>query len=152
MNHQTDQLFHYVACGLSNVWLKGGVSERDTAKGAVFHVEQVKELHNVIGLSLVNKTSMLSPDEFRFLRTEMNFSRKNLGEALGVSWETIKKWESGDNALPKMADAWLRQLYLSHKENREMRDLIMHINALEKDELNLCLNKTSQGWSDSRCA
>lgn len=150
--NNNENLFHYVACGLSNVWLNGGVSTRDTPNGSVFHVTKVKELHNAIGLNLVNKKGLLNPDEFRFLRTEMNFSRKNLGEILDVSQETIKKWESGENPIQKTSEAWLRHLYLKQLQHDDVRDLITEINTQEKQELKICLAMTSQGWKGEECS
>ncbi|MEM1403346.1 MAG: hypothetical protein AAGG55_08450 [Pseudomonadota bacterium] len=64
-----DNLFHYQACGLPKVWLADGVDKRQTPRGPVFHIDHVKDLHRVIRLILVKQTGVLSPDEFRFLRT-----------------------------------------------------------------------------------
>lgn len=144
----TEKLFHYQACGLPNIFLNGGVTVRNTSKGEVFHIEQIKVLHLVIGQILVKKPGSLCPDEFRFLRSEMNFSRKSLGEVLDVSQETIKKWEAGDNPIQKTADACLRGLYLEHSNESAVGDLVSRINQAEKREIQLKLNKTSQGWSN----
>lgn len=144
----TASKFHYVACGLPNVWLQGGVAQRETSDGAVFHIEQIRELHEAIGMALVQKASLLTPDEFRYLRAETGLSRRNLGQILGVSPETIKKWESGENTIPKASDAWLRNLYLLHIHHEEVRDLITRINQGERQELDICLSKTEFGWKD----
>lgn len=142
----TENLFHYVACGLPNVWLSNGFSERETPEGKAFHIEQVKDLHQAIGLSLVKKVGRLTSDEFRFLRTEMCFSRKSLGELLDISPETIKKWELKENNIQKTADACLRDLYLNHIHNDTVKTLISEINHEEREETKIFLSKTSQGW------
>ena len=147
-----DERFHYVACGLSNVWLVNGVTKRATQEGGSFHIDQINELHKAIGMSLIEQASPLRPDEFRFLRTEVGLSRRNLGTVLGVSAETIKKWESAENPIQKASDAWLRNLYLSHIHHDEIRDLIKQINLGEKLEKEICLSKTPQGWAQENCA
>ena len=138
--------FHYKACGLPNVWLANGYTIRKTAEGEVFHIEHIKDLHEAIGLSLVKKEEKLTPKEFRFLRTEMKLSRAMLGEAFENSSETVKKWEQGDNPITKPVDVCLRYLYLSHIHNNEIKDLIESINKAEKEELTICLQKSTQGW------
>ncbi len=143
---KSEKLFRYAASGLPDVWLAGGVTERTTQNGTVFHIDQVKDLHQAIGLNLVQKEGILTPDEFRFLRTEMHFSRRNLAELMDVSGETIKSWESGKSDIRKMADACLRNLYLDHIHNDKIRSLISKINHEERQAVKLCLSKTTQGW------
>ena len=142
----TKKRFHYTACGLPDVWLANGFTVRQTSEGEAFHIDQVKDLHQAIGLSIVEKEGLLTSDEFRFLRTEMCFSRRSLGELLDISGETIKKWESGENDIQKTADACLRNLYLHHIHNDTVKALISSINSHERQETKICLSKTTQGW------
>lgn len=128
-----NNLFHYVACGLSNVWLENGYEVQDSPKGQTFKIYKLEELHEAIGLTLTEKDEPLTGDEIRFLRTELSMSRKALGDYLDNSPETIKKWESGENKIIKTADLVLRALYREyHNENSGIKALVDVLNHLEK--------------------
>lgn len=145
------EAFHYVACGLPNVWLENGyeLSEGPNGKPQV-KIYKLEELHDAIGLVLTEKDELLTGDEIRFLRTELGMSRKVLGEYLDNSPETIKKWESGENKIIKTADIVLRALYREyHKENSQVKalvDTITHLdNAAAKRELRF-KTEDKKGW------
>ena len=150
-------MFHYVACGLSNIWLENGYRITKLPNGSEsFEIDHIKELHDAIGNSLIQKSSILNGDEFRFIRSEMRLSRKSLGELLGRSDEAIKKWESGENPIPKAEDTILRKLYSEHqrKEDKTVKELVSLINQHEKREAKeLCfIEKDSQWEQESKCA
>ncbi|WP_085600425.1 hypothetical protein [Pseudomonas sp. B10(2017)] len=148
-------LFHYVACGLPNVWLENGYTEGVSSDGAaIFQVEDVKGLHQAIALSLVEKDTLLTGDEFRFLRNEIKLTRKNLAGIISFSEETIKKWESGENPIQKIADVTLRNLYLeSQNQVGKVGQLLNKINALEKKNTELYFKEGSTGWKpEEKCA
>lgn len=126
-------MFHYVACGLANVWLVNGFTQKESDGKLFFSVENPKELHKVIGFDLVKKNAALDGDEVRFLRTEMAMSRNSLAEMLGCSAEAIKKWESGENKIQKTSDAALRGLFIQfHHEQSGIREILETINHDER--------------------
>lgn len=148
-------MFHYVACGLPNVWLENGYRETEMSDGSAgFSIDNVKDLHQQIGRSLAKKESLLNGDEFRFLRSELRMSRRNMGEFLGLSDETIKKWESGENPVHKASDAAIRSLFLeSLLEASKIKDLLQLINHIEKTQQELRFKETAIGWREDRqCA
>lgn len=148
-------LFHYVACGLHNVWLANGYTEGVNSEGKpMFHVENVKGLHKAIGLSLVEKDTLLTGDEFRFLRNEIKLTRKNLAAVLGISEETIKKWESGENPIQKTSDIMLRNLFLENQNMASVvRGLLEKINHLEKKDTEFFFKEGRGEWGpDKKCA
>jgi putative transcriptional regulator len=147
--------FHYVACGLSNVWLANGYSVGVSSDGKpVFHIEDVKGLHKAIAFSLVEKDTLLNGDEFRFLRSEVKLTRKSLAGVIGYSEETVKKWESGENPIQKTADMTLRNLYLeSQNQASTVRELLEKINHLEKKDTELFFKEGGSGWEpEKKCA
>jgi putative transcriptional regulator len=141
-------MFHYVACGLPNIWLANGYTETTGSDGvAFFSIAEARELHRAIGHFLTEKESVLTGDEFRFLRSELRMSRKTLAELLGYSDETIKKWESAENRAHKLADANLRQLFLEgQNEDGTLKALLTQIKDLEREERRLCFEETQTGW------
>lgn len=129
------ELFHYVACGLPNVWLENGYEVHEGPRGRTFKIHKLEELHDAIGMAVVEKEEPLTGDEVRFLRTELSMSRKALGVNLGYSPETIKKWESGENSIQKSADILLRILYREyHNEDGPVRGLVEAVNDMEREE------------------
>ena len=148
-------MFHYVACGLPNVHLVNGVAISNLANGQeMFTIEDPKGLHRAIGMHLVQKDSALSGDEFRFLRTEMLMSRKSLGELFNISPETIKKYESGENPVPKTIDALLRSLFKEfHNEASKINELVKLINHAEQQSIeDMRFEETDDGWREADCA
>lgn len=148
-------LFHYVACGLSNVWLENGYSKGVSRDGKpVFQIENIEGLHRAIAFSLVEKDTLLTGDELRFLRGELKLTRKTLAGILAYSDETIKKWESGENPIPKTADMALRNLYLeSQNQKSAVRSLLEKINHLEKKETELLFKEGCGSWAaEKKCA
>ena len=147
--------FHYVACGLPNVWLENGYTVGVSSDGKpVFHIENVKGLHKAIALSLVEKDTLLTGDEFRFLRAEIKLTRKSLAGFIGYSEETVKKWESGENPIQKTADMTLRNLYLESQNQKSIvRELLEKINHLEKRHTELFFKDGASGWeAEKKCA
>lgn len=148
-------MFHYVACGLPNVWLANGYTTGVSSDGdPIFHVDNVEELHKAIAFSLVEKDTILTGDEFRFLRSEIKLTRKSLAGILAYSEEAIKKWESGENPIQKTADVTLRNLYLeSQNRASEVKNLLDKINHLEKKHTQLFFKEGGSGWEpDKKCA
>ena len=61
-------LYHYVQCGLNNVWLRSGFELQDTPYGKAVSIQNVEGLHEAIAKVLTEKPEQLSGDELRFLR------------------------------------------------------------------------------------
>jgi len=73
-------------------------------------IPRIKELHNAIAADLVNRPGTLSPGEIRFLRTHMGFSSKDFAKHMGVTPETVSRWENLRNPmkLRRTADRLIR--------------------------------------------
>lgn len=107
-------MYHYLECGLKQVWLRNGYRHVETPYGEAVEVENVEELHRMIARALLQR-ARLSGAEFRFLRRELNLSQAALAEMLGNSEQSIALWEKGRGA-PKWADRLIRALYREHVE------------------------------------
>ncbi len=73
-------------------------------------IPRIKQLHNAIAANLVNRPGLLSPGEIRFLRTHMGFSSKDFATHMGVTPETVSRWENLGNPMKirKTADRLIR--------------------------------------------
>lgn len=126
-------MYHYAECGLSNVYLVNGFIEEQTEYGPATAIMNLEGLHNAIGKRIVMGTSrLLVGEEIRFLRKELNLSQKNLGTILGVTDQTIARWEKGDKRIQKSADMCLRGIYMEAKFGKcNLSEVIERLNNLD---------------------
>lgn len=84
--------YHYRESGLQNVWLKNGFSIKQTSYGEGVSIVDIEGLHCAIAKALCRKHRLSGP-EFRFLRKELGFSQRMLGDLIGASDQSISLWE-----------------------------------------------------------
>lgn len=116
MNKVQDSSFHYTFCGLSKVYLKGIVIHKCTNKDC--HEEEItipnmEELHQLLAEKIATQINKLQPEEIRFLRTHLGFSGVDFAHAVGVSPETVSRWEKGTVNMKEASERFLRVLILS---------------------------------------
>lgn len=105
-------MYHYRACGLDNVWLENGYTEKETRYGRGVSVSDADQLHALLAQEVACKRGSLTGQEVRFLRTSMLLSQKSLGEMLGVTDQAVSLWERDQSPIPSAADALLRLMAL----------------------------------------
>ena len=116
MNKVQDSLFHYTDCGLSKVYLKGIVTHKCTNKVCgeeEITIPNMEELHQLLAEQIASQINKLMPEEIRYLRTHLGFSGVDFAEAIGVSPETVSRWEKGSVNMKEASERFLRVLILS---------------------------------------
>jgi len=103
--------YHYVECGLQNVYLVNGWEYDDSPYGKGVVINNLKGLHQCIGKVLSDKPERLTGEEFRFLRRELDLSQRMLGEIFDSNERTIRDWERGDK-VPGVFDHLIRHMYM----------------------------------------
>ena len=83
------KMYHYVECGLPNVWLRNGFVVKETAYGEAVAIEDVEGLHEVLGRMVAEQGSRLTGDEFRFLRKELGLSQESLAGIIENSSQAV---------------------------------------------------------------
>lgn len=101
-------LYHYTECGLNNVYLENGYT---LSKDGTLFIEDIHGLHTEIARRVILQGRRLKGKEIRFVRHFMDLSQKALGEMLGVDYQTVHRWESGKNVIPKTADRFLKVVF-----------------------------------------
>lgn len=141
-------MFHYVSCGLKNVYLRNGYTVKETPYGKATSIQDVEGLHKAIGLYLVKNKPQLSGSEVRFLRRELDISQKALADLLGVGDTSVRNWESGRGKITGPADRMLRVLYQQYvKGPTEIRSMVEHINELDRQiTKKVEFVETDRGW------
>jgi putative transcriptional regulator len=127
--------YHYTESGLDNVFLAigAGVQIKDLPSGRQINIKAIDQLHEVIGISLAKEKKNLSGKEIRFLRQEMLLSQGNLAKLLGVTEQTVHRWETGKADVPKPAESLIRSLYLDQlKIDENGKDKISVRKTLER--------------------
>lgn len=116
--------YHYIDCGLDNVWLIGGVERMETPYGPATSIHDLDELHYAIAMDIISSKKMKGA-EFRFLRMELELSQKGLAEILRATEQQIHRWENDKCEIPGPAQVALSSYYLeSMDEGSRMKDLL----------------------------
>lgn len=147
--------YHYVQCGLDNVWLVNGFKIENTPYGAGVTIADPDALNLAIAEYLTEKPGRLSGQEFRFLRIELDMSQKRIGELLGREAQTIALWEK----LPELnadADFLIRHIYRQTKINKRQTyvEMVDVLNNQDRSEHEATLNfeETEKGWKRIKAA
>ena len=105
-------------------------------------------MHRLIGETLANKKKDLLGREVRFLRQELLLSQATLAKLLGVTEQTVHRWETGKADIPKPAEAWVRSLYLAQFADDgeiNVRAALEKLADLENELDSFDLRKTNSG-------
>lgn len=142
-------MYHYKGCGLPNVWLVNGFTERDTPYGPAVAIADIDGLHRTIGLEIIGKPGRFSPEEVRFLRKEMDLSQRALAECLQLKEITVRNWER--KGCPKgPAQILLRMLYLEYTGgDGRVREMVERLSSLDQVSCQLQLrfkDLPETGW------
>lgn len=143
--------FHYQSCGLDNVFLLNGFEIRELDGSRAVAIHDLEGLHRAIAEQLVQKPAPLTGKEFRFLRVEMDFSQKALAGLLGVTDQSVAKWEKGQTkSITKTADTLIRLFARERllKRDGSIFEFVRDMSELDRhvDGVRLELTETDQGW------
>ena len=64
---------------------------------------------------------MVTSGQFRKLRESMDYSQAQLGKLMGTSGRTVRRWETGEIPMPKMAEMALELIVLKAKQKKGKR-------------------------------
>jgi putative transcriptional regulator len=106
----------YKESGLPNVTLVGIEVSRCPSCGeheAV--IPRIEQLHRVIGTAIARKRPGLTPPEIRFLRKCLRWSGAEFAAHMGVSAETVSRWENGSATMGSAAERLLRLATLTRE-------------------------------------
>lgn len=103
--------FHYIGCGLPDIWLRNGFEIYRTGYGEAVSIRDVEGLHRAIAMELVDNSPRLTSAELRFLRIEMGLSQKRLADLLDVPERFVRRWEDDGDPVAGSADRLIRTVY-----------------------------------------
>jgi putative zinc finger/helix-turn-helix YgiT family protein len=115
----------------------------------------VEQLHAQLALQLARKEAGLTPREIRFLRTYLGMSGTDLARRMGVTKETVSRWERVDKplAMGPMAERLLRLMAVREQPVTEYPlERLEHVATTEATPLRVRLKPKKQGWTVERSA
>jgi putative zinc finger/helix-turn-helix YgiT family protein len=77
-------------------------------------IPKIEQLHSAIATAIARKVPRLVSEEVRFLRKHLGWSGGEFAAHLGVSRETVSRWETGAAAMGPVAERLLRLAALTH--------------------------------------
>lgn len=155
------QPFHYKMCGLDDVYLLNGFKIHETAHGTGVAVEKADELHLAIGLHLISHRKVLSQKDFKFLRKNMRMTQEGIAEALGVTSQTVARYEKGQTEIPGPVDRLMRVVFALHlipeaERTRVLQEVLDAMRELEEMDETMdepvYFGATADGWDKARPA
>jgi DNA-binding transcriptional regulator YiaG len=132
-NHIDDPVtvheYHYKECGLNNVWFRDLVLKYQCSCGETYYeFPPLNTAYLVIAYCLLKKTTLLSKEEFRFLRKWVGLTADKLIQLLGVkSRVTVSNWERGKKAITQATDHAMRMLVMELKDKEIRRRMFEEI-------------------------
>lgn len=140
---------HYDWCGLDDIYLLSGFKRVPAEDGEDIVIQNMDDLHKAIALNLAQFKKALSGKEIRFLRHEMDLTQSQLGQVLGVTDQSVARWEKKKGEpIPGPAELVLRLLYLAHASLQvDVRELAESLRTLDSPvSEKLVFKRSKAGW------
>jgi putative transcriptional regulator len=103
------EVYRYKESGLPNVILKDIEIRRCPKCGTQeVPIPRVSELHRTIAVALVHKPARLLGTEIRYLRKYLGWSAVDFASHMGVTPETVSRWEHEKESISSPSDRLLR--------------------------------------------
>ena len=104
----------YAASGLPYVTLVGVEVRRCAACGDhEVVIPKIEQLHRTIAMAVVEKRSRLTAAEIRFLRKYLGWSGVDFARHMGVTAESVSRWENDREQMAAVADRLLRLMVVT---------------------------------------
>jgi putative zinc finger/helix-turn-helix YgiT family protein len=112
--------YNYSSCGLPHVTLQGVEVRRcpDCGEHEVV-IPRMTELHQAIARAVVTKKARLMAAEVKFLRKHLGWSGADFARHMGVTAETVSRWENGREPMGAVADRLLRLMVVTQAPKTE---------------------------------
>jgi putative zinc finger/helix-turn-helix YgiT family protein len=143
----------YVESGLRNVVLRGMEVSRCAGCGqSEVAIPAVEELHKAIARTIILKRARLVPEEVRFLRKHLGLRGVDLARRMGVSPETVSRWETGKLVMGVPEERLLRFLVSRHGPVERYEGELEGVAVEKPKAARMSLRREGGGWKPIRAA
>lgn len=108
--------YRYDECGLDNVILVNLECCQDDEGEVVVTVPNINVLHRSLLKAVAEKNTGITPQELRFMRTEIGFTQAEMAAVVNRDAQSIGRWERGEKPIDPSAETIIRILALQHVE------------------------------------
>ena len=143
----THENYSYAACGLPHITLTGVEVRRCSECGEhEVVIPKIEQLHQAIAEAVIAKKARLAAAEVRFLRKHLGWSGADFARHMGVTPETVSRWENDREPIGPVADRLLRLMVVTKAPKREYS--IEALAGLEDDFVpaRVRLSVDTHGW------
>ncbi len=126
--------YHYTESGLDNVYIETDVYRCKKCKEIIADIPAMDELNDIVGIAIVNKNTILTGKEIKFLRKQMLLKANELAAILGVTKQTVSRWENDKEKISKYTDRLIRMAYiqlLQEKCNTVFKEVLEKMKAIK---------------------
>ncbi len=102
--------YHYTESGLLNVYIDGLSPVIDDDGDEVITIPAINVLHKLIAQGIVLHKKGISPEELRFLRTEIGLTQTELAQLVHRDKQAVGRWERGGYPIDGAAETVIRSL------------------------------------------
>lgn len=143
--------YHYMECGLKNIYLKNILSLNCKACGDFeVQIPNISLLQSAIAINVASQPEKLKPDEIRFLRVHLGLSGVQLAQVLSVEPETVSRWENDRADMKLTNERFLRILILTKAGPfRDYEELSTFGSSLKKSRGTLSFAIRNDRWQKS---
>ena len=140
--------YRYDECGLKYVTLVNAeVSRCPKCGNYEISIPQIEGLHRLIARVLIEKVTRFTGDEVRFLRKSLGWSGSYFAKHMGVTDETVSRWENDAAPIGPQADRLLRLMVAQGRLTTSYStDRLVKINAKKATITRLELESRGEQW------
>jgi putative zinc finger/helix-turn-helix YgiT family protein len=125
----------YRESGLGNVYLQNIPAYQCECGERLMQIPAMDRLHDAIAYHLLKKPSLLTGEEFRFLRKWVELTANQLAALLGVKTRiSVSRWENGKAPITVATDHAVRLLVMRLKEDALQQRMFAEIETQEHFE------------------
>lgn len=108
-----DMPYHYTDCGLDNIYIYGMPQYNCPKCGEIYvSIPKIKQLHQVIGMSLCCQEERFIGKEIRFLRKELRLKAIDFAKVLSIDPATLSRYENEHESPGEQTEKLIRSTYL----------------------------------------
>lgn len=116
-------------------------------------IPRMEELHKTLAIEMATQPNRLTGPEIRFLRTHLGWSGKDFAKTLGVTAESVSRWENDKEKMGTTSERLLRVMVLRLKPVEEYpTEKIAELGLADGPMESLDLLDKDGSWETKRAA